>query len=164
MSWFSHIRKPTSRLCDRVKFPIRIKTSKKIFLSKETDPYGTTEAGKLKTWTRLTKSAKKPIQSTFNLLDWLIFLLHEKHILLAKTSYHGLRNGFKVSMGAVNTKNKAIYLTWDQTIFFAFARFSKRPYNTKWEWMKRSTRWTFNTMKVKASKSMYRCKLLTGLF
>ena len=83
------------------------KLLKKFFFPKETlqietDPYGTTEAGKLKTKTRRTKSGKKPIQ-----------------------------NGFKVSMGAVNTKNKAIYLTWDQTIFFAFARFSKRPYNTK---------------------------------
>ena len=48
---------------------------KKKSLSKQTDPYATTEAGKRKTWTRRTKSAKKPIQSTFNWVGWFFIYI-----------------------------------------------------------------------------------------
>ena len=50
VSWFSHIRKPTNKFRDRVKFLTRIRNSKKYFFqNKPTLKDGTTEAGKLKT-------------------------------------------------------------------------------------------------------------------
>ena len=54
------------------------KLRKKISLLKQTDPYATTEAGKLRTWTRRTKSAKKPIQSNSYWIGW--FLIYMRNI------------------------------------------------------------------------------------
>ena len=48
------------------------KLRKKKSLSKQTDPYATTEAGRRKTWTRRTKSAKKPIQSNSYWIGWFL--------------------------------------------------------------------------------------------
>ena len=56
------------------------KLRKQIFLSRQTDPYATTEAGKLRTWTRRTKSAKKPIQSNCNWIGW--FLIYMRKYLI----------------------------------------------------------------------------------
>ena len=63
-----------------------------MFVPQHTDPYRSTEAGKLS----MNKADKRweethPINL---LLDWLIFYLHEKHISLAKTSYCSLRSSF----------------------------------------------------------------------
>ena len=89
VSWFSHIRKPTSKFHDRVKFLTRIRNSKKYFFqNKPTLQDGTTEGGKLKTWTRRTKSDKKPIQSTSNWIGWFFFYMKKISYWLKLISYH----------------------------------------------------------------------------
>ena len=116
VSWFSHIRKPTSKFCDRVKFLTRIKPIQStcnwigwfFFYMK-----------KISYWLKLIS-----YQSYHNLrpygFEWACTSsTYEKESYLSKINY-------------------------DQASFFwsslTISRFSKRPHCTKWERMKRSTR------------------------
>ena len=82
-----------AKLYDRVKFLIRIKTSKKNISFKTNRPLRNDWGGKAEDMNKTDKKCQEthPIKL---LLDWLISYLHEKHILLAKTSYHSLRSSF----------------------------------------------------------------------
>ena len=82
-----------AKLYDRVKFLIRIKTSKKNIFFKTNRLLRNDWGEKGEDMNKTDKKCQETHQIKL-LLDWLISYLHEKHILLAKTSYHSLRSSF----------------------------------------------------------------------